>query len=593
MLAPVPGGANSGTALPAGPESPESTDALRLPEILSSADAGLYREIFALQERGKWRAADKRMARLDDKRLMGHVLAQRYLHPTAYRSKYKELRDWMARYADHPDAKRIYKLALQRRPKNYKRPRPPALRKAGGAPPRITKAEPYRSTMRLNRDGRRKAARLKRQVRRNVLRTRLSVSEKLLASKQAKRLLDTVERDEGYAEVAAGWYYYGRNDKAYDLAHAVADRSGMEVPIAHWIAGLAAWRLGRIEDATNHFKRLARSDRVSDWNAASGAYWAARGNLRLRRPARMSAWLALAARYPHTFYGLLARRALGMRARFEFRSSPLTLDQIARLAAVPASARALALLQVGQNRRAERELRGVNHWADAELTGALLGLAERARMAGLAYRLGNRLAAVEHPMSSGALDMALYPIPPWRPEHGFIVDRALVYALIRQESGFNPQAKSPDGARGLMQLMPRTASFMARDRRFRRSKRRKLFDPAINLELGQRYIAHLLDHEYVQGNLFRLAAAYNGGPGNLNKWQRNMEYGDDPLLFIESLPSHETRLFVERVLTNLWIYRMRLGQPTPSLDGIAAGLWPLYESLDIEPPELASNEQDR
>jgi soluble lytic murein transglycosylase len=167
----------------------------------------------------------------------------------------------------------------------------------------------------------------------------------------------------------------------------------------------------------------------------------------------------------------------------------------------------------------------------------------------------------------------------------------LVYALIRQESGFNPKAKSPDGARGLMQLMPRTASFMARDRAYRRSKRRKLFDPGINLELGQRYITHLLRHSIVQGNLFRLTAAYNGGPGNLNKWQRKMDYGDDPLLFIESLPSKETRLFIERVLTNLWIYRMRLGQEAPSLDGLAAGRWPLYVPLDTKPPELASNEQ--
>ncbi|MFQ5468379.1 MAG: hypothetical protein ACE5DS_09630, partial [Kiloniellaceae bacterium] len=132
------GAANSGTALPAGPDS---TEALRLPEILSSADAGLYRNIFTLQERGKWRAADKRIARLVDKRLMGHVLAQRYLHPTAYRSKYKELRDWMAKYADHPDAKRIYKLALKRRPKNYKRsakaaaPRPGSSRRSLTAPP--------------------------------------------------------------------------------------------------------------------------------------------------------------------------------------------------------------------------------------------------------------------------------------------------------------------------------------------------------------------------------------------------------------------------------------------------------------------------
>ena len=93
-----------------------------LPRVLSDRDAELYREIFAFQTKGKWRAADERIGHLSDRRLIGRLLAQRYLHPTAYRSKYKELRDWMEHYADHPEAKRIYRLALKRRPKNYKHP---------------------------------------------------------------------------------------------------------------------------------------------------------------------------------------------------------------------------------------------------------------------------------------------------------------------------------------------------------------------------------------------------------------------------------------------------------------------------------------
>ena len=64
-----------------------------LPRVLSEMDAALYREIFKLQEVGKWRSADKRIAELSDQVLIGHVLYQRYMHPTAYRSKYKELKD--------------------------------------------------------------------------------------------------------------------------------------------------------------------------------------------------------------------------------------------------------------------------------------------------------------------------------------------------------------------------------------------------------------------------------------------------------------------------------------------------------------------
>ncbi|MFQ6017345.1 MAG: lytic transglycosylase domain-containing protein [Kiloniellaceae bacterium] len=564
-----------------------------LPAVLSGRDAQLYREIFAYQENGKWAAADQRIRQLTDKRLMGHVLAQRYLHPTAYRSKYKELKHWMAHYADHPDARRIYKLALRRKPKSDTAPRPPAAPRWRGSPSLSGFEKPYRSSKRLGRTELRKAARLKRQIRRNVLRTRLSVTERLLESQMAKRLLDRVEIDQGYTQVAAAWFYYGRDERAYKLAAGAARRSGRIVPMAHWTAGLAAWRLGRLQEAVFHFERLALSDRVSGWNAAAGAYWAARSHLRLRNPGEMSMWLSLAANHPRTFYGLLARRALGLRTQIDFHSHDLNQALVTRLEAEPAGRRALGLIQVGERRRAERELKRLDGWADAEMARALLALAERARMPELAYRLGIRLAGGDHSgAAAGALDAALYPIPPWRPEAGFTVDRALIYALVRQESGFNPKAKSPDGARGLLQLMPSTASFVARDRRFRGSKRRKLFHPATNLELGQRYIAYLLSHDYVRGDLFRLAAAYNGGPGNLGKWQRKVDYGSDPLLFIESLPSRETRLFIERVLTNLWIYRVRLDQPAPSLDGLAAGDWPRYQALDLGRAELASNDPD-
>ena len=170
-----------------------------LPDVLSDRDAGLYREIFALQVKGKWRAADKHMRQLGDRRLIGHLLAQRYLHPTAYRSKYKELRDWMAHYADHPEAKRIYKLALKRRPKNYKHPKRPVVQRSGLAVAPRAGSVPYRSTKRLTKKDRRRAARLKRRIRRNVLRTRLTVTEKLLAGSDAKRLLDHVERHRAHA----------------------------------------------------------------------------------------------------------------------------------------------------------------------------------------------------------------------------------------------------------------------------------------------------------------------------------------------------------------------------------------------------------
>ena len=160
---------------------------------------------------------------------------------------------------------------------------------------------------------------------------------------------------------------------------------------------------------------------------------------------------------------------------------------------------------------------------------------------------------------------------------------------MRQESAFDAGAKSWVGARGLMQLMPHTASFVAGDRSLKRSNKAKLFDPEFNVDLGQKYLAYLLNHDAVNGELFKLAVAYNAGPGSLQRWLNEINYDGDPLTFIESIPSRETRDFVEKVLSNFWIYRERLQQDSPSLDAIASGHAPIYLSLDAATVKVAEN----
>ena len=97
----------------------------RVPSVLSQDDIDRYQRIFALQEDGDWGKADREIKSLQSDVLMGHVLYQRYMHPTAYRSKYSELRDWLAAYADHPGANRIYSLALRRKPAKASGPKAP------------------------------------------------------------------------------------------------------------------------------------------------------------------------------------------------------------------------------------------------------------------------------------------------------------------------------------------------------------------------------------------------------------------------------------------------------------------------------------
>ena len=169
-------------------------------------------------------------------------------------------------------------------------------------------------------------------------------------------------------------------------------------------------------------------------------------------------------------------------------------------------------------------------------------------------------------------ESSAYSVPHWKPRDGFTVDPALLYAIMRQESKFDPEAQSNAGAIGLMQIMPHTAvQVMQRKTDWREA----LFDPQTNMDIGQKYIQFLLGRDDVSGNLILMAAAYNGGPTALARWRRsNAE--EDPLLFLETWPVGETRGFIEQVLTNYWSYRVRLGQDTASLGELAHGRWPLY-----------------
>jgi soluble lytic murein transglycosylase-like protein len=251
----------------------------------------------------------------------------------------------------------------------------------------------------------------------------------------------------------------------------------------------------------------------------------------------------------------------------------VTTDGVAKLvAAEPRVNRAIALAEAGRTSDADLELRWANGFIPRELDYDLLAVA---------FALNLPAAQVEVALSGDGkyLEAGLFPVPYYVPEGGFTVDRALIYAFMRQESKFKTQATSRAGALGLMQLMPRTASYVAQDRSLQyRDGQERLYDPAYNLMLGQNYVRYLIKGE-AQGDLFHLAAAYNGGPGNLRRWKKDLAI-EDPLLFIESIPNRESREFVEYVLTNFWVYCDRLGQSALSRDRVAAGQLPLYEAID-------------
>ena len=464
-------------ALPPNPDLTSGTSAVLQP--LDITDANRYRQIFDLQRQGRFREAELLMGWVNDHRLMGHVLAQRYLQ-AKYTATYRELASWLSTYADHPESLRIYKLAVKRRP-------------AGAALPHKPEVDLFRT---------------------------------------------------------------GTPDGSVIAAD------------PQWQAGLAAWRRGNLSAAAGAFELAASAKGGNDWDISAAAYWAARAHLKNREPARVSNWLSQAAQYSRTFYGQLARRALGLDPDFNWTAKPMSDASARALALSSKGQRALALLQIGELGPAEQEMQTLLRSAGPDLAAGLHAMAQLYQLPSISLGLG----VLAEQQSKVHADADLYPVPHWQPAGGFILDRALVFALVRQESAFNVSAENPSGAAGLMQLMPSTARAIA-------GRRQDLHDPLVNLALGQEYLRRLLADPAVDNNLFMMAIAYNAGPGTLAKW-RAADATNDALLFIESLPKDETRNFVERVMANIWVYQERFGQPTPSLDHVAAGGWPIYQSQD-------------
>ena len=476
-----------------------------LPYILGEADAERYRLIELQQRTAQWHAADHEIGLLKNRLLVGHVLAQRYLH-TRYHASYADLAAWLEAYGNEPEADRIYALALKRAPADAKPTKPPA-----------------------------------------------SV---LAASALIEGNVPSQPATDSHADALSSQ--------------------------RRWRAGLADWQAGRLDAAFTAFSTLAKAKGGSPWTTSAAAFWTARVELRLDRPADVAQWLEIAASYPRTFYGLLAQRLLGVDTEFDFDDASFTASDGAIMAKQPAGRRVLAELQIGDRAGATAELRLMAARGSRSLTQAAVALAERANMPALSLQL----AAILAHRDGRAHDRALYPVPRWRPRDGFTVDRALLFGVMRQESKFAPQVVSNAGARGLMQLMPATARSMAtklgEDVGDRRIEREKLANPATNLMLAQAYIQTLLANEQIRGNLLFFALAYNGGPtAVLHRKAAMANYRSDPLLFLETFPVAESRAFTERVLANYWIYRMRFGQPTPGLDALAAGDWPIYTAFDM------------
>ncbi len=369
----------------------------------------------------------------------------------------------------------------------------------------------------------------------------------------------------------AAWHRgQGRVDAALaayqDLARAADDLGRPEKVVeAYWNIGWLEYRRGQLAAAREALARGLQAAAPSDPQIPQLLYWATRfealnaenepGGERVR---------ALTDRFPYTYYGLLARR-----------ESVTGVDGVPTLDAPPderesvfdasMSPRAAELWFLGLRDDARDELLVTTRRAPpapdraTDVAEALASLGADQE----ALRVVRRHFAPALERGGAELSPTIwrraYPahlLGPIRTRARDRVDPFLVAALIREESVYDPRAVSPVGAIGLMQLMPDTGRRVARAAGLSNFSVDQLYTPEVNLTLGVRYLADLLDR--FAGNEAYAVAAYNAGPEAVTRW---LENGPPRAIeeFIEEIPFIETRAYVKRVLRSAWLYHALYG----------------------------------
>ena len=375
---------------------------------------------------------------------------------------------------------------------------------------------------------------------------------------------------------------------AYGAAANTGLTIGPDAGEAEFYAGWIA--LSKLKDpakAAVHFANLAAAG-TSPITQGRALYWQGRAAEAMGDKATAQAFYAKGAQYITVFYGQLAAERAGQTTMTLPKDPPVTQADRARFEGREL-VRALRLLYETGNKDTFKVF--ALHIDDTLPTAA-----ECALLVDLARGYGDPDTAMRAVRTAAQRGMILpergYPLM-ILPQVAGGAEPAFVHSISRQESNFDPRAKSAPGARGMMQLMPTTASAVARQLGEPYSVDR-LFDPQFNMRLGSRYLGDMINT--FNGSYIMASAAYNAGPGRPAQWVSLC--GDprgaatDPLDFIECIPFSETRNYVMRTVETMLVYRARLnGGSTPltlSSDIRRGGWSPVSPGADPRAPYLPS-----
>jgi soluble lytic murein transglycosylase-like protein len=540
--------------------APVRAGAFAAPAQLTQSQRDNYRAIFAALHAQDWAGAAGRLDGMSEGPLHNLARALLYTMPGSPRVELGPLTDVLARAPELPQAADLARLAAARGAETLPDvPQERTLYGLGG--------EPRRARPRAIR-GDTVADQLEPLIQPLIVNDQPVEAESLLNSRITE--LSDEARTAFLQRIAWVYYLNGQDADARRLGDMARTGPTEYALNAEWVAGLAAWRMQDYAAAAEHFADVGQ--RSTDWEfSAAGHYWAARADTAGAHPERVEMHLRAAARLGETFYGLIAQSALGIR-QAPANMETFTATDWRALEGNRNARTAIALAEIGESQLAADLLRHQARIGSPADHQHLIHLAARLNLTSTQMYLSHN-----GPRGARFGPAERYPTPSWRPTGGWRVDPALVFAHALQESNFQPDAVSPAGARGLLQVRPGTAGDVARSRGQAFSAD-MLSQPAVNIEYGQSYIEYLRDYPGTGGLLPKVIASYNAGPAPVVAWNARYDQSD-PLLYIESLPYWETRGYVPIILRNYWIYEDRSADRSPSRRALASGLWPRFPGL--------------
>ncbi len=349
----------------------------------------------------------------------------------------------------------------------------------------------------------------------------------------------------------------GNADLAYRIAKQHGNLEGKDYYDAEFLLGYIALRFKRDPAlAFDHFSHiLTRAD--TPYAKARAGYWGGRAAEAEAKTDLARKWYKAGAEQMATFYGQLAAHRIGEDAPPNPVPEPVpTLSERAGFNSDELVRAAQIFFGLGDRAHGKIFLLHLADLAKTPSRFAMLAtLSEQNGRIDLAIAVAKRAIVAGTPLMTHGYPTVALP-------SGGNVEPALLFAIVRQESAFDHDAVSPAGAEGLMQLMPATASFMASRLQLPFSALRLTTDGLYNLTLGRSYLEQLIND--FGGSYVLAIGAYNAGPGRVRQWLA--EYGDprggkiDMVDWIETIPIDETRLYVQRVLENLQVYRGQIGR---------------------------------